>query len=61
MRLSICVTRPWPGFWTRLVVVVVVVVVTIRQAPGVAIPLGLGGWLGGWLAMPAPALQAEGA
>jgi hypothetical protein len=36
--------------WTRVVIVVVVIVVTIRLAPGAALPLGAGGWLGGWLA-----------
>lgn len=50
MRVSICFPRQWPGMWTRVVIVVVVIVVTIRLAPGAALPLGAGGWLGGWLA-----------
>jgi hypothetical protein len=45
--------------WTRVVIVVVVIVMTIRWAPGAALPLGAGGWLGGWLAA-APARGLQG-
>ena len=51
MNVTLCVTRPWPGIWTRTVVCVIVFVVVFRTAPDAAIPLGLGGWLGGWLAL----------
>jgi hypothetical protein len=50
MKVSICVARPRPGVWIRVIVVVAVFVLALRWAPGAAIPLGIGGWLGGWLA-----------
>ena len=59
MRVSICIPWQWPGMWTRVVIVVVVIVMTIRWAPGAALPLGAGGWLGGWLAA-APARGLQG-
>jgi hypothetical protein len=50
MQVSVCVTRPRLGLWIRVIVVVGVLVLVLRWTPGAAIPLGLGGWLGGWLA-----------
>jgi hypothetical protein len=49
MNVSVCVTRPWPGIWARGLIVVIIFVIVVRWTPGQAIPLGLGGWLGGWL------------
>jgi hypothetical protein len=62
MDLYITVPRQWPGPWTRVIIIVVIFLLVARLAPGAVFPLGLGGWLGGWLAVaPARALPVSGA
>lgn len=62
MDLHILIRRQWPGPWTRVIIVVVIFLLVARLAPDAVFPLGLGGWLGGWLAAaPARALSVNGA
>jgi hypothetical protein len=51
MDLHIMIPRQWPGPWTRVIIIVVIFLLVTRLAPDAVLPLSLGGWLGGWLAL----------
>jgi hypothetical protein len=62
MDFHLTVPWQWPGPWTRVIIIVVIFLFVARLAPDAVVPLGLGGWLGGWLTVkPARALPAGGA
>jgi hypothetical protein len=59
MQISVrLTTKPWSRTWPMVIVVVIIVLITARWEPGAALPLGLGGWLGSWLAAREPAISA---
>jgi hypothetical protein len=61
MDLHILIPRQWPGLWTRVIIIVVIFLFVTRRAPDAVLPLGLGGWLGGWIARaPARGLPVSG-
>lgn len=53
IQLSITVRRPWPGPWTRVILVVVILVLIAHWVPATLLPLAVGGWLSRWLIAPA--------
>jgi hypothetical protein len=59
LSIEVCIWGPWQRTWVRVIIVLVVFLLTGRLAPGQVDSLGLGGLLGGWLAVgwvPAPQL-----
>jgi hypothetical protein len=55
MQVSLCIrTRPFATL-PRIILIIVIIVVAAHWAPGLALPLSLGGWLGCFLRGSAPA------
>lgn len=52
MIIDIGVRTHFPPRWARAGTVVIIVLVVVRWLPHLAVPLGLGGWLGSWASAP---------
>jgi hypothetical protein len=58
MQVSVRVTTQPLRTWPWVIVILIIVLIAARWAPGAALPLGLGGWLGSYLSIHQPAAQA---